>query len=82
MVIALCDKENNVLEYRVVKVVSGKSMTYTLPEIKGYTKEKDTIKILGTNDKISKVSVVYNKDIKKQTITVKKASYTIPYGTK
>lgn len=82
VVIALCDKENNVLEYRVVKVVSGKSMTYTLPEIKGYTKEKDTIKILGTNDKISKVSVVYNKDIKKQTITVKKASYTIPYGTK
>lgn len=82
VVIALCDKENNVLEYRVVKVVSGKSMTYTLPEIKGYTKEKDTIKILGTNDKISKVSVVYNKDIKKQIITVKKASYTIPYGTK
>ena len=82
VVIALCDKENNVLEYRVVKVVLGKSMTYTLPEIKGYTKEKDTIKILGTNDKISKVSVVYNKDIKKQTITVKKASYTIPYGTK
>ena len=82
VVIALCDKENNVLEYRVVKVVSGKSMTYTLPEIKGYTKEKDTIKILGTNDKISKVSVVYNKDIKKQTITAKKASYTIPYGTK
>ena len=82
VVIALCDKENNVLEYRVVKVVSGKRMTYTLPEIKGYTKEKDTIKILGTNDKISKVSVVYNKDIKKQTITVKKASYTIPYGTK
>lgn len=82
VVIALCDKENNVLEYRVVKVVSGKSTTYTLPEIKGYTKEKDTIKILGTNDKISKVSVVYNKDIKKQTITVKKASYTIPYGTK
>ena len=82
VVIALCDKENNVLEYRVVKVVSGKSMTYTLPEIKGYTKEKDTIKILGTNDKISKVSVVYNKDIKKQTITVKKASYTILYGTK
>ena len=82
VVIALCDKENNVLEYRVIKVVSGKSMTYTLPEIKGYTKEKDTIKILGTNDKISKVSVVYNKDIKKQTITVKKASYTIPYGTK
>lgn len=82
VVIALCDKENNVLEYRAVKVVSGKSMTYTLPEIKGYTKEKDTIKILGTNDKISKVSVVYNKDIKKQTITVKKASYTIPYGTK
>lgn len=82
VVIALCDKENNVLEYRVVIVVSGKSMTYTLPEIKGYTKEKDTIKILGTNDKISKVSVVYNKDIKKQTITVKKASYTIPYGTK
>lgn len=82
VVIALCDRENNVLEYRVVKVVSGKSMTYTLPEIKGYTKEKDTIKILGTNDKISKVSVVYNKDIKKQTITVKKASYTIPYGTK
>lgn len=82
VVIALCDKENNVLEYRIVKVVSGKSMTYTLPEIKGYTKEKDTIKILGTNDKISKVSVVYNKDIKKQTITVKKASYTIPYGTK
>lgn len=82
VVIALCDKENNVLEYRVVKVVSGKSMTYTLPEIKGYTKEKDTIKILRTNDKISKVSVVYNKDIKKQTITVKKASYTIPYGTK
>lgn len=81
VVIALCDKENNVLEYRVVKVISGKSMTYTLPEIKGYTKEKDTIKILGTNDKISKVSVVYNKDIKKQTITVK-ASYTIPYGTK
>lgn len=82
VVIALCDKENNVLEYRVVKVISEKSMTYTLPEIKGYTKEKDTIKILGTNDKISKVSVVYNKDIKKQTITVKKASYTIPYGTK
>ena len=82
VVIALCDKENNVLEYRVVKVISAKSMTYTLPEIKGYTKEKDTIKILGTNDKISKVSVVYNKDIKKQTITVKKASYTIPYGTK
>ena len=82
VVIALCDKGNNVLEYRVVKVISGKSMTYTLPEIKGYTKEKDTIKILGTNDKISKVSVVYNKDIKKQTITVKKASYTIPYGTK
>ena len=82
VVIALCDKENNVLEYRVVKVISGKSMTYTLPEIKGYTKEKDTIKILGTNDKISKVSVVYNKDIKKQTITVIKASYTIPYGTK
>ena len=82
VVIALCDKENNVLEYRVVKVISGKSMTYTLPEIKGYTKEKDTIKILGTNDKISKVSVVYNKDIKKQTITVKKASYTSPYGTK
>ena len=82
VVIALCDKENNVLEYRVVKVISGKSMTYTLPEIKGYTKEKDTIKILGTNDKISKVSVVYNKDIKKQTITVKMVCYTIPYGTK
>ena len=82
VVIALCDKENNVLEYRVVKVAPGKSMTYTLPDIKGYTKEKDTIKILGTNDKISKVSVVYNKDIKKQAITVKKASYTIPYGTK
>ena len=79
---ALSFYENNVLEYSVVIVVSGKSMTYTLPEIKGYTKEKDTIKILGTNDKISKVSVVYNKDIKKQTITVKKASYTIPYGTK
>ena len=82
VVVALCDKNNNVLEYRVVKVVPGKSMTYTLPDIKGYTKEKDTIKILGTNDKISKVSVVYNKDIKKQVITVKKASYTIPYGTK
>lgn len=82
VVVALCDKNNNVLEYRVVKVVPGKSMTYTLPDIKGYTKEKDTIKILGTNDKISKVSVVYNKDIKKQAITVKKASYTIPYGTK
>ena len=82
VVIALCDKENNVLEYRVVKVISGKSMTYTLPEIKGYTKEKDTIKILGTNDKISNVSVVYNKDKKKQTINVKKATYTIPYGTK
>ena len=82
VVIALCDKENNVLEYRVVKVVPGKSMTYTLPDIKGYTKEKDTIKILGTNNQISKVSVVYNKDIKEQAITVKKASYKIPYGTK
>lgn len=82
VVIALCDKENNVLEYRVAKVVPGKSMTYTLPDIKGYTKEKNTIKILGTNDQVSKVSVVYNKDIKEQTITVKKASYTIPYGTK
>lgn len=82
VVVSLCDKENNVLEYRVVKVAPGKSMTYTLPDIKGYTKEKDTIKITGINDELSKVSVTYNKDIKEQTITVKKASYTIPYGTK
>ena len=80
VVVSLCDKENNVLEYRVVKVAPGKSMTYTLPDIKGYTKEKDTIEITGTNDELSKVSVIYNKDIKEQTITVKKASYTIPYG--
>ena len=39
VVVALCDKNNNVLEYRVVKVVPGKSITYTLPDIKGYTKE-------------------------------------------
>lgn len=40
VVVALCDKNNNVLEYRVVKVVPGKSITYTLPDIKGYTKKK------------------------------------------
>ncbi|WP_243008602.1 glycosyl hydrolase 53 family protein, partial [Anaerobutyricum hallii] len=34
VVVALCDKNNNVLEYRVVKVVPGKSITYTLPDIK------------------------------------------------
>lgn len=44
VVVALCDKNNNVLEYRVVKVVPGKSITYTLPDIKGYTKEKIRLK--------------------------------------
>ena len=68
VVIALCDKENNVLEYRVVKVISGKSMTYTLPEIKGYTKEKDTIKILGTNDKM--VCIPSSRQLKKYKIFV------------
>lgn len=81
VVVALCDKNNNVLEYRVVKVVPGKSITYTLPDIKGYTKEKNTIEISGTNSQLSQVSAIYNKNIENQIITVKKASYKISYGT-
>lgn len=81
VVVALCDKNNNVLEYRVVKVVPGKSITYTLPDIKGYTKEKNTIEILGTNSQLSQVSAIYNKNIENQIITVKKASYKVSYGT-
>ena len=81
VVVALCDKNNNVLEYRVVKVVPGKSITYTLPDIKGYTKEKNTIEISGTNSQLSQVSAIYNKNIENQIITVKKASYNISYGT-
>lgn len=79
--VALCDKNNNVLEYRVVKVVPGKSITYTLPDIKGYTKEKNTIEISGTNSQLSQVSAIYNKNIENQIITVKKASYKVSYGT-
>lgn len=71
VVVALCDKNNNVLEYRVVKVVPGKSITYTLPDIKGYTKEKNTIEISGTNSQLSQVSAIYNKNIENQIITVK-----------
>lgn len=81
VVVALCDKNNNVLEYRVVKVVPGKSITYTLPDIKGYTKEKNTIEISGTNSQLSQVSAIYNKNIENQIITVKKASYKVSYGT-
>ena len=81
VVVALCDKNNNVLEYRVVKVVPGKSITYTLPDIKGYTKAKNTIEISGTNSQLSQVSAIYNKNIENQIITVKKASYKISYGT-
>ena len=81
VVVALCVKNNNVLEYRVVKVVPGKSITYTLPDIKGYTKEKNTIEISGTNSQLSQVSAIYNKNIENQIITVKKASYKISYGT-
>lgn len=81
VVVALCDKNNNVLEYRVVKVVPGKSIIYTLPDIKGYTKEKNTIEISGTNSQLSQVSAIYNKNIENQIITVKKASYKISYGT-
>ena len=77
VVVALCDKNNNVLEYRVVKVVPGKSITYTLPDIKGYTKEKNTIEISGTNSQLSQVSAIYNKNIENQIITVKKASYKV-----
>ena len=68
VVVALCDKNNNVLEYRVVKVVPGKSITYTLPDIKGYTKEKNTIEISGTNSQLSQVSAIYNKNIENQII--------------
>lgn len=81
VVVALCDKNNNVLEYRVVKVVPGKSITYTLPDIKGYTKEKNTIEISGTNSQLSQISAIYNKNIENQIITVKKASYKVSYGT-
>lgn len=81
VVVALCDKNNNVLEYRVVKVVPGKSITYTLPDIKGYTKEKNTIEISGTDSQLSQVSAIYNKNIENQIITVKKASYKVSYGT-
>lgn len=81
VVVALCDKNNNVLEYRVVKVVPGKSITYTLPDIKGYTKEKNTIEISGTNSQLSQVSAIYNKNIENHIITVKKASYKVSYGT-
>ena len=81
VVVALCDKNNNVLEYRVVKVVPGKSITYTLPDIKGYTKEKNTIEISGTNSQLSQVSAIYNKNIENQKIAVKKASYKASYGT-
>lgn len=81
VVVALCDKNNNVLEYRVVKVVPGKSITYTLPDIKGYTKEKNTIEISGTNSQLSQVSAIYNKNIENQIITVKKALYKVSYGT-
>ena len=81
VVVALCDKNNNVLEYRVVKVVPGKSITYTLPDIKGYTKEKNTIEISGTNSQLSQVSAIYNRNIENQIITVKKASYKVSYGT-
>ena len=81
VVVALCDKNNNVLEYRVVKVVPGKSITYTLPDIKGYTKAKNTIEISGTNSQLSQVSAIYNKNIENQIITVKKASYKVSYGT-
>lgn len=81
VVVALCDKNNNVLEYRVVKVVPGKSITYTLPDIKGYTKEKNTIEISETNSQLSQVSAIYNKNIENQIITVKKASYKVSYGT-
>lgn len=70
VVVALCDKNNNVLEYRVVKVVPGKSITYTLPDIKGYTKEKNTIEISGTNSQLSQVSAIYNKNIENQIIGV------------
>ena len=81
VVVALCDKNNNVLEYRVVKFFPGKSITYTLPDIKGYTKEKNTIEISGTNSQLSQVSAIYNKNIENQIITVKKASYKVSYGT-
>lgn len=84
VVISLCDKAGNVLEYRVVKVKKGETTTYTLPDISGYTKSEGAIQISGTNGELSQVSAtVYDKIIvpKQQTISVKKTSYSLPYGT-
>ena len=84
VVITLCDKANNIIGYKVIKVEKGKTVTYTLPNISGYTKTKNTIQISGTGEEIIRISAaVYNKIIvsKQQTISVKKSSYSLSYGT-
>lgn len=86
VIVCLCDKSNNVLEYRVVKVKEGETISYTLPDISGYTATKKTIHLSGTDEDAARISVVYSKAVQpeqpeQQTISVKKSSYRLPYGT-
>ncbi len=84
VVITLYDKANNILGYRVIKIEKGKSVTYTLPDISGYTKTKNTLQISGTGEELTQISAnVYDKIVipKQQVISAKKSSYTLSYGT-
>ena len=84
VVITLCDKANNVIDYRVIKVKKGENVTYTLPDISGYTKTENTLQISGTGEELTRISAaVYDKIVipKQQVISAKKSSYTLSYGT-
>ena len=85
-VVNLCDENGNVMDYRYVKVPVGETVTYTLPYISGYEATQRTIEITGEKEGLVKVSanykVPYKAPVKKtQKITVKKSSYSLPYGS-
>ena len=85
-VVNLCDENGNVMGYRYVKVPVGETVTYTLPHISGYEATQRTIEITGEKEGLVKVSanykVPYKALVKKtQKITVKKSSYSLPYGS-
>ena len=85
-VVNLCDENGNVMCYRYVKVPVGETVTYTLPHISGYEATQRTIEITGEKEGLVKVSanykVPYKAPVKKtQKITVKKSTYSLPYGS-
>ena len=90
-VVNLCDENGKVMEYRYVKVPVGETVTYTLPDISGYEATQRTIEITGEKEGLVKISANYKvldktpdkvPVVKKtQKITVKKSSYSLPYGS-